>query len=140
MSSLSEDASVSFDSQGTYIITGGLGFVGQQLLEGMISNGAKTVVLVSSSRDTLPDELLEKYQTVTLVVRKCDISEFGEVKTLFNELNNIKGVVHAAGSLDDGIVDNLDEANFEKVKLPKLVGAQNIISVLDSIKSEVDFI
>ena len=41
-------------------------------------------------------------------------------------LPELRGVVHAAGVLDDGIIAQLDQKSFETVMAPKLSGTWNL--------------
>ena len=46
-----------FGNDGIYVITGGLGFVGRHLAQALFDNSAREIVLLSSSKSTLGDEL-----------------------------------------------------------------------------------
>ncbi len=42
-------------SNGAYVISGGLGYIGRLVVKALIKHGAHKMVLLSSSRSTLPD-------------------------------------------------------------------------------------
>ena len=67
---------------GTYIITGGLGYMGKLVAKGMVEYGAKRVVLVSSTRSKLPEDMQELNNFIK--VEKCDVSELNEVQKLIS--------------------------------------------------------
>ena len=43
----------------------------------------------------------------------------------------LRGVVHAAGVLDDGLLRDLTSERFESVLRPKVIGAQNLAAAVD---------
>jgi polyketide synthase 12/myxalamid-type polyketide synthase MxaB len=61
---------------------------------------------------------------------RCDVSQLSQVTSLFDSIEasgaRIKGVVHAAGIVDDGVLIRRDWAAFEKALTPKLAGAWNL--------------
>lgn len=60
----------------------------------------------------------------------CDVSKRAELAALLAEtarsLPPLKGVVHAAAVIDDGLVRNLDAAQMRRVLAPKILGARNL--------------
>jgi short-subunit dehydrogenase len=62
------------------------------------------------------------------MVAACDVSSEQELAALLADPRSqpLRGVVHAAGVLDDGVVAEQTWARFEKVLAPKLQGAWNL--------------
>ena len=120
-------------NKGTYIITGGLGFVGQSFANHLKGN---QIVLVSSSRDSLPPGT---YPVGSRVV-KCDVREYAQVKALIQQCSNIKGIIHAAGVLSDKTLPNLTDDDWETVYGPKVRGAQNIDRALKECNVQPDVV
>ena len=110
-------------TNGVYVISGGLGYIGRLVAKALIEHGARKVVILSSSRSTLPDDWeLEVRPDVV----KCDIGELAEVQRVFDCYKDVRGVIHAAGVLSDGTLKNLRADDFERVYRPKVHGARNL--------------
>ncbi|WP_394705857.1 SDR family NAD(P)-dependent oxidoreductase [uncultured Hyphomonas sp.] len=54
-----------------------------------------------------------------------------EIDRLVTEEGTITGLIHGAGVLSDGLVDQLDLNSFETVFAPKVTGLETILSCLD---------
>jgi len=112
-----------FDATGTYVVSGGLGYIGRLVAKAMIEHGARRIVLLSSSRSTLPDDW---NLDVRPDVIKCDVGERSEVQRVFDRYRDVRGIIHAAGVLADGTLKNLKEDDFKRVYRPKVEGARNL--------------
>ena len=114
----------------TYLMTGGLGMLGCNVANWLMSNGAKSLVLTgrNANAEAAKDlfKTAEKYGTSIRIV-PADISRDEDVRTLIktisNELPPLRGVVHSAGILDDGILAQLDWDRFSRVFEPKIYGS-----------------
>ena len=115
----------------SYLITGGLGGLGSQLATWMVDQGAKCLVL-ASRRGVATEEgqqLVRSFEErgVTVVIEKVDLSIPTEVQALVqrieNELPPLRGVMHGAVVLDDGLILHLNEERIESVCLPKMNAA-----------------
>ncbi|TDC40394.1 SDR family NAD(P)-dependent oxidoreductase [Micromonospora sp. 15K316] len=128
---------------GTYLITGGLGALGLEAASWLASRGARRIVL--AGRRGLPDRnawdrvtdpgqraaveavrALER-TGVTVVVVAVDVADPNQAARLLRPaalgLPPVRGIVHAAGVLDDRTVDALDEDSLRRVLRPKVAGA-----------------
>jgi len=117
----------------TYLITGGLGALGLSVAYWMAKHGAKYIVLLGRSDPSKSSMLtLEeiKKQGVELMIAKGDVSDRATIEKIFNQIAEdfppLKGVIHAAGVLDDGSIFNLDAERMEKVMAPKVNGTWNL--------------
>jgi acyl transferase domain-containing protein/acyl-CoA synthetase (AMP-forming)/AMP-acid ligase II/pimeloyl-ACP methyl ester carboxylesterase len=117
----------------TYLVTGGLGALGLQLAQYLVTKGAKNIVLISRSQPNesarvVIDELQK--QGVNILTLQADIAKEEEVRNLFAQIDNnlppLKGIFHAAGTLDDGILQKQDWQKFQKVLEPKILGAWHL--------------
>ncbi len=119
-------------SDGAYIISGGLGGLGLFLAEKMASAGAGRIVLSSRSEPT--PEALETIQLIRLgadVVVECgDISEPETAARLVTAATAtglpVRGVLHAAGVIDDAVLTNITDDLIERDWAPKAYGAWNL--------------
>ncbi len=109
------------DPAGSYLITGGLGGLGRKVAEWLAQQGAKHLVLAGrnvSQQIQIPDTTVE---TVAL-----DVSQRQAVESLMQKFGNewppLKGIIHAAGLIDDGAIASQDWSRFEKVFAPKVQG------------------
>ncbi len=118
------------DPDACYLITGGLGMLGRQAARWLARRGASHVVLVSRREptDSTRDIIAEIEQTGCRVhVQLADVSRREDVSELFarikQELPPLKGVIHASGLLDDGLMAEQSWSRFEAVLAPKQTGA-----------------
>jgi len=112
----------------TYLVTGGLGMLGHSVAKWLIAKGAKHLVL--TGRNASPDlarELFSPAESNAADIRivAADISRDEDVKRLFQMLKALpplRGVVHSAGVLDDGILAQLDWDRFAPLFEPRVYG------------------
>ncbi len=123
-----------------YLITGGLGSLGLQVAQWLSQKGAKNLLLIGRSK---PSESAQQkinrleQQGVEINVVQVDISDYDALKDVFSQYP-IKGVIHAAGVLDDGLLQGQTWARFERVIAPKVTGAWNLHLCTKDI--ELDFL
>jgi acyl transferase domain-containing protein/acyl carrier protein/short-subunit dehydrogenase len=117
----------------TYLITGGLGGLGLTAARWLVGEGARHLLLVgrqgpgASARQVLA--ALEAAGAKVAVAR-ADVADPGQLAGALARLDPsqppLRGVIHAAGTLDDGLLQDLDLERFRKVMAPKAVGAWNL--------------
>ena len=117
----------------TYLITGGHGGLGLAVARWLVEKGARHVVLlsrggVSFNSEDVAAELAAKGATVKTI--QADVSNESDVARALSEIRNtmppLRGVIHAAGVLDDRMLLNLDADSFRRVLAPKVLGAWNL--------------
>ena len=117
----------------TYLITGGYGGIGLLTAEWMIENGAKFLVLVGRKGTTDASQeaitALEKMGAEILVLQG-DVSKEQDVQEVLSTIQSkfppLKGIVHGAGVLEDGVIEQQTWDRFEKVLSPKIAGAWHL--------------
>lgn len=132
-----------FRADGTYLITGGLGALGLEIAHWMAGKGARRLVLAGRSGlppretwDAVEDprvlQQIEAVRTlealgVTVRALALDITDRDQATKLLAlsqlQLPPIKGVVHAAGVLDNRMLADLTEGSLRMVMRPKVDGA-----------------
>ncbi|GLW91880.1 hypothetical protein Aglo03_26960 [Actinokineospora globicatena] len=109
------------DPDGTVLITGGTGALGQVLAQHLVGS-VRNVVLVSRSGAAVVDG-------ATSVA--CDITDRAALGELIASLPNLTGVFHLAGVLDDGLVESLTADRLHAVLAPKALAAQYLHELTD---------
>ena len=117
----------------TYLITGGLGALGLQTALRLADRGARHLVLIGRNNAS---ELAQKtiYQLeqkgVHVHLFKADVSRedemSGMLKRIASDMPPLRGIIHAAGIIDDAVLIRQDMDKFTKVMEPKLKGAWNL--------------
>lgn len=117
----------------SYLITGGLGALGLEVAQWMVSEGAKQIVLTGRrSPNETAQKIIEELETAGASVKVLlgDVSTEKDVAQIFQQIQTslfpLKGVIHAAGVLDDGLVQNLSWQQFTKVMTPKVQGTWHL--------------
>ncbi|WP_321884437.1 SDR family NAD(P)-dependent oxidoreductase [Paraburkholderia bannensis] len=131
----SEAGALRCDAGGAYLVIGGTGGLGFATARWMVARGARHVTLASRS-GTLSDAARAEVARwndesgVQTHVVSCDVTNAAAVQKLVAQIaargTPLKGVLHSAMHIDDGLVRNLDDARFEAVLAPKLAGAWNL--------------
>ncbi|TDE26410.1 SDR family NAD(P)-dependent oxidoreductase, partial [Actinomadura sp. 6K520] len=116
----------------TYLISGGLGGLGLAVAGRLADAGACSLVLAGR---TLPDEVPApvaelRARGVRVELRKADLGDADGVADLLasvrRDMPPLRGVVHAAGVTDDGLLTELDGPRYEAVMDPKVRGAWHL--------------
>lgn len=117
----------------SYLITGGLGALGLQTARSLAAQGAKHLLLSGRSgpspeAQSALDALAE--QGVRWHHVRADVAD-EDAFTLaldgaLRQMPPLRGVVHAAGLLDDGVLIQLDKERLRRVLAPKVRGAWNL--------------
>ena len=120
------------DPDGTVLITGGTGGLGALFARHLAGvHGAKRLLLVSR-RGPAADGAAELTAELDALgcearVAACDVSDREQLAGLLGSLEHpLTGVVHAAGVLDDGLVESLTPEQLDRVMRPKLDAALHL--------------
>ncbi|WP_370127376.1 type I polyketide synthase [Streptacidiphilus sp. EB103A] len=110
---------------GTVLVTGGMGALGVRVARWLAGCGVGRLVLTSRRGLAAPGavELVEELAVlgVEVVVEACDVADRGAVEALLGRYA-VDGVVHAAGVVDDGVIDGLTVERFASMRA-KVLGA-----------------
>ncbi len=120
-----------FRSDGSYLITGGLGGLGLALVPWMVERGARHVALAGRRAPSAETRrVLEGLNgTARVTVYQADVSCRHDVEVLLRAIEAdqpLAGVFHAAGVLHDSALLQQDWIHFEKVAAPKVLGSWNL--------------
>jgi len=118
---------------GTYLITGGLGALGLELAGWLADHPVGTIVL--AGRRPPSGAALERIETLRrggadVLAAQCDVSDAADCARLMARIDALphplRGVIHAAGVLDDRSIAQMDWERFAAVLQPKTQGAWNL--------------
>ena len=116
----------------SYLVTGGLGGFGLRTAQWLIDKGARHLVLLGrrgpASAEAQPQLALWHAQGIDVQAVACDITDRGQLRAVFERIAAspwpLRGLVHAATVIDDGLIRNLDAEQLHRVLEPKAKGAQ----------------
>jgi malonyl CoA-acyl carrier protein transacylase len=124
---------LSVKETGSYLITGGLGALGLEVAQWLVEKGAQHLVLTSRR---VPNQAAQKvlnqlhHKGVKINVIQGDVAQSKDVERLLAEIEvsmpSLRGIIHAAGVLDDGVLIQQSWDRFEKVMFPKIAGSWNL--------------
>jgi acyl transferase domain-containing protein len=123
----------SLNADASYVITGGLGGLGLCMARGLAERGARHLLLLGR-RPPSPEAqsvIVELQQSgVSVVIAAADVAEYDELGKVLAEarasMPPLRGIIHAAGVLDDGVLLEQTPERFECVLAPKTRGAWNL--------------
>jgi NADPH:quinone reductase-like Zn-dependent oxidoreductase/acyl carrier protein len=117
----------------TYLITGGNGGLGPSVARWLSEKGARHLVLLSrTGHSTASEDLMSQLKAtgIDVVGMQCDVSNQSDVQRTLAKIRNtmppLRGIIHAAGVLDDHVFLKLEPENFRRVLAPKVLGAWNL--------------
>ncbi len=122
-----------WEGQGTVLITGGLGAIGRQVAQWVIHRGGKHLAILS--RRELNDEVKAKLdrlatEDISIAYIRGDVADEASLAealtTIPDSFPPIRGVIHAAGVLDDGLIQGMDLDQLNRAMSPKTRGAWNL--------------
>ncbi|MCI0478162.1 MAG: SDR family NAD(P)-dependent oxidoreductase, partial [Anaerolineales bacterium] len=120
---------LTIDAQGSYLITGGLGGLGLQVAKWLVAQGARYLTLAGRSgiTETTQPVITELENAgARIQIVRGDVSQRDDAARMVSAsqtLAPLKGIIHAAGVLDDGIVLHQTVERFERVSAPKVRGS-----------------
>ncbi|MDJ0843672.1 type I polyketide synthase [Crocosphaera sp.] len=133
---ISADKALSLNNEGCYLITGGLGALGLTLADWLVEKGARHLIL--TSRRSLAEQAAEKQAKIAAIEGKqvkvtviaADVANYAQMQQLFEQIKQeyspLRGIIHAAGVLNDKIIEDMDRDSFQAVLKPKVRGGWNL--------------
>ncbi|MCP4699362.1 MAG: amino acid adenylation domain-containing protein [Gammaproteobacteria bacterium] len=119
-------------SDSSYLITGGLGGLGIKAARFLVEHGARHLVLVGrSGANSFVQEQLGQFEALgaKIIITQADVSDREQVAQVLNQIERhlpLRGIMHLAGVLNDGVLQQQSWERFEQVMAPKVMGAWNL--------------
>jgi acyl transferase domain-containing protein/acyl-CoA synthetase (AMP-forming)/AMP-acid ligase II/acyl carrier protein len=119
----------------SYLVTGGLGGLGLRVAQWLVAQGARHLVLAGRRRLILPDTQAAIHALeaagAQVQVLQADIASAADVERLLaacQAMAPLRGIIHAAGVIDDGLLLQQTAARFAQVMAPKVAGTWHLHS------------
>ncbi|MBX3165805.1 MAG: type I polyketide synthase [Candidatus Eremiobacteraeota bacterium] len=118
--------------QGTYIVTGGMGGFGREVVLWLLKHGAGRVAVLSRT-----PQAHSGFDDARVEAHAVDVGDARAVAELFEKLGEVRGIVHAAMALDDVPTLSLTRERLEGVFHAKIHGSWNLHQA--SLQQPLDF-
>lgn len=149
------DQDFSYQQNGTYLITGGLGGLGLSFAQHIATRTKANLILTTKSdfppfsewqkflssnpKENLISQKIKILQYClhlesSVIVLKSDVSDAKQIDSLAdyisNHHKNLDGIIHAAGVAGAGIIQLKDEKSTQSVFAPKIDGTLNLLKLI----------
>jgi phthiocerol/phenolphthiocerol synthesis type-I polyketide synthase C len=132
-------------SDATYLVTGGLSGFGLKTAQWLADRGARNLVLIGRGGAETEESRSAIHGIEAKGVRvhaaACDVTDYKMLTTMLSEVALImpplRGIVHAATVIEDGLIRNLSKSQIRRVFAPKMLGAQYLHQA--ALGKELDF-
>ncbi len=128
------DSGPAISADATYLITGGTRGFGLEIAKWLVVQGARYLVLLSrggmASDETRQAVLVMQSQGVEVMAEAVDVTDAVQLRAAMQrmaaEMPPLRGVIHGAMVLDDGLLAGLTAERLHKVMAPKILGALHL--------------
>lgn len=128
------EQTISFSPESSYLIVGGTSGLGLAVAQWMSEHGARHLALMSRSGANTDDarQTVSRLEQLGINVRVFmgDVSQAADLERVIAEIDRsmppLRGVIHSALVLDDGILAQQTPERFKKVMQPKVAGAWHL--------------
>ncbi|MDB9526156.1 type I polyketide synthase [Oscillatoria sp. CS-180] len=126
-------------ADGTYLITGGLGALGQVVAQWLVDQGAQHIVLTTRRNPAQIDPAkVAPLQAAgaQIQILQADVADSAQTAAVIEQIDRtlppLKGVFHIAGILDDGLVQQQTWERCRRVMAPKVSGTWHLHTLTQS--------
>ena len=129
-----ESPALVLPADATYLVTGGLSGFGLKTAQWLASKGARHLALLGRSGLASADAKAAvgalRASGVQVNAYVCDVTRRKALAEVLDEIESdmplLRGIVHAAMVIADGLLRNQDDEGFHKVLAPKVLGARHL--------------
>jgi acyl transferase domain-containing protein/acyl carrier protein len=125
-------------ANGTYLITGGLGGLGLEVARRLVTRGARHLMLVSRSASVTEGVRTLREAGATVQVMSADVAREADVQRVLTAIKQtmppLRGIVHAAGVMADGLLARQDWDAFAAALPAKMEGAWNLHRLTEGLE------
>ncbi len=122
------------DAQGTVLVTGGTGGLGALMARHLVVEHGVRSLMLAGRRGIEAEgaaQLREELESLgaRVAVEACDVADRRQLERLLAavpEEQPLSAVVHAAGVIEDGVVESLSAEQIDRVLAPKVAGAWHL--------------
>ncbi|MFJ3794601.1 SDR family NAD(P)-dependent oxidoreductase, partial [Kitasatospora sp. NPDC090091] len=116
---------------GTVLVTGGTSGLGALFAKHLVERHGVRDLLLVSRRGAAAEGVAELVAELaaagaTARVEACDVADRDQLATLIASVEKLTAVVHAAGVLDDGVIESMTAEQVERVMRPKVDAAWHL--------------
>jgi len=135
----------SIQYSGTILITGGLGGVGFDVTKHLIQQPNLKAVVLTGRRPETDEKVAEKLnelrsqsKQVKILYTTANVNSMQDMKKVIQDINSSEdrplfGVIHSAGTNDDGLIFNQSYERFLKLVSSKIEGSLNIARITEGL-------
>lgn len=123
---------------GNYVIFGGMGGIGKQVVKELVkSSDIKVIIVGRREKNHAIEQFASQMSNFEnqVVYFPCDLLSKESVNTLFDRITddfgNVDYVLHSAGVVEDSFVMNKTEESYKRVVSTKTLGTMNILDSLE---------
>ncbi|MCM2438763.1 SDR family NAD(P)-dependent oxidoreductase [Agrobacterium vitis] len=127
---VAETPATAIRSDGTYLITGGLGGIGKSIARWLVTLGAGKIVLVGrTTGDAAKQQDLALLRRISPDIRfeSADVTSNDDIARVVEAIDAsgfpLRGIFHAAGVTESGMFPELSSDSLERALRPKVQGA-----------------
>jgi acyl transferase domain-containing protein/acyl carrier protein len=136
------DSQPMLDPEGTVLITGATGVLGAIIARHLASQHIASHLLLVGRRGRDAQGMAELEAELAQLgcevdVAACDVGDRGQLAALLAAIppeRPLTAIIHAAGVLDDGVVETLDAEQLERVLRPKLDAALHLHELTEGLQ------
>ncbi|ELR72062.1 Malonyl CoA-acyl carrier protein transacylase [Fulvivirga imtechensis AK7] len=131
-----QQPAIPFKERGVYVITGGLGGLGQLFAREIIQRTANSRIILTgrSAQKDLKEKqsVLKALRAISdgIEYRQLEVEDLTQVErfvnTVIDEYGQINGIIHSAGMIADNYILKKDDTEFDSVLRPKVAGTYNL--------------
>ncbi|MFC0039469.1 type I polyketide synthase [Actinomadura rayongensis] len=117
-----------FRPDASYLVTGGLGGIGAKVADWLVDHGARRLVLTGRSAADPEHPVLAglRARGAECAYAAVDVADADAMRDLFARFPDLRGVFHAAGTVDYAPLREIDGADLDALLRPKIRGTLNL--------------